>query len=165
MKYLKLILASCLIFFLTSCATKLSAKSSSDDQVKVKQEVLQLLEKEYNQKFKLLNFDYKYENHINGATDCTFIYCKGKEYGTYYFKVQAVDNPIIIMNFQIEDIDSLKASIDYFKKKRLKTIYCSSFGKYWKYHKNDRKNNDLNKAIEFCNKIGQKEDYDNAWTQ
>jgi hypothetical protein len=41
-------------------------------------------------------------------------------YGTYYFKIQAVDNPIIVMDFSMNDglatKESIKPLIDSFKK-------------------------------------------------
>ena len=66
-KRLNKIIALVLMFGLTvGCATKLAPKASDEKQEAVKQEVLQLLKKEYNQPFKILdfNYDYKFHDHI-----------------------------------------------------------------------------------------------------
>ncbi|AIT09004.1 hypothetical protein LO80_02770 [Candidatus Francisella endociliophora] len=144
---------------------KLSEEATKEQQEEVKAQVMKLLEEEYKQPFKLESFDYKYETHVSSNSIPANYY----KYGTYYFKVQAVDNPIIIMDFIIDDDsttkETIKPLITSFKKKQLNTIYCSSFGTYWKEHKNDKNNIALEKTKKYCDARGQTEDYDNFWTQ
>jgi len=64
---------------LFDCATQLAPKA--DEQ---KQEVLNLLEKEYNQPFKIV--DYSYDIHYP-AGNCSGDSCKVRKFGTYKFKI------------------------------------------------------------------------------
>ncbi|AIT08854.1 hypothetical protein LO80_01910 [Candidatus Francisella endociliophora] len=175
MRFIKIAILFVFMVSLISCgayqyttAKRESNEATTEQQQKVKTEILKLLEDEYKQPFKLKDFNYTYERHWVDNT-CQMSFCKMEKYGIYSFKVQAVDNPIIIMNFKINDGDVTKASIkpliDAFKKHQLNTIYCSSFGNYWKEHKNDKNNDALEKIKEYCDEKGQTESYDNFWTQ
>ncbi|QIV96381.1 hypothetical protein EDC55_10433 [Allofrancisella inopinata] len=106
----------------------ISPKATKEQQQQVKQEVMQLLEKEYKQPFKLESFEYKYQTHNRpGSFDFS-------QYGSYYFKVQAPDNPIIVMDFRIDDINksSTNELIEDFKKRQLKSVYCAAFPAYYR---------------------------------
>lgn len=110
MKLIKYLVIT-IVILLSSCSKavlvgeKKSAEATKEKQEEVKVQVMKLLEEEYKQPFKLESFDYKYENHFYGG-DLT-----SSEYGTYYFKVQAVDNPIIVMDFNFNDGLATKESI------------------------------------------------------
>ncbi|WP_035718539.1 hypothetical protein, partial [Francisella sp. W12-1067] len=95
---------------------KLSDKATKQQQEQVMQEVMQLLKQEYNQPFKLLNYKYEYKKHYDLGGNCH--YCDVVKYGTYYFKIQALDNPIIVMDFRIDDINksSTNELLEDFKK-------------------------------------------------
>jgi uncharacterized protein (UPF0297 family) len=166
-KRLSKIVALFLILSLTvGCATKLAPKADKQKQEEVKQEVLNLLEKEYNQPFKIVGYSYSYDTHYP-AGNCSGDTCKVRKFGTYKFKIQAVNNSIIVLNLKIMDysFDKYANGLDYFKSSRLAKIYCSSFGDYWKNHKGDKNNNMLEKNIRYCNDRGQKGEYDNILTQ
>ncbi|MBK2258023.1 hypothetical protein [Francisella philomiragia] len=117
--------------FLSSCATKMSTEADNAEQQKVKKQVLQLLEEEYNQPFKIESFNYKYETHYPSG-NC--MDCRIKKYGTYHFQIQAVDNPIIELEFNIDDEnkESIKDVVDSFKKDQLKELYCNSLRAYYR---------------------------------
>ena len=143
---------------LFSCGTPLSPNRSETEQNQFKQLLLESLRKEYNQPFKALNFKYEYKTHYpNGAcNDCRIL-----KYGTFYFKIIAVNNPSVIINSIIYDNkkESIKALIDSFKKSRLKNIYCGSFSNYWDKHREDKNNATLNKTMKYCNDRGQEKAY------
>ncbi|QIV94119.1 hypothetical protein [Allofrancisella frigidaquae] len=154
---------------LTSCAkslwlgNKLSDKATKQQQEQVKQEVMQLLKQEYNQPFKLLNYKYEYKKHYDLGGNCH--YCDVVKYGTYYFKIQALDNPIIVMNFRIDDIkkSSTNELLEDFKKNLLVNLYCGIgvADYYIKARKEkivvDHKN--LEKAEKYCQSRNQQEQY------
>ena len=175
MKFTKQIILVLFVATLVSCgayqyttATKESNEATKEQQEQVKQEVLTLITDEYKQPFKLENFSYKYERHWVDNT-CQMSFCKMEKYGTYSFKIKAVDNPIIIVDFKMIQKDTLKESIDSFKKSRLKTIYCGSLAKHYvsdNIHLNNTKlSENEKKANRYCDSINQKEEYNNAWTQ
>ncbi|QIV94181.1 hypothetical protein [Allofrancisella frigidaquae] len=138
MRQIQIITLFFLCCFLTSCMTaaatygylerSISPKATKEQQQQVKQEVMQLLEKEYKQPFKLESFEYKYQTHNRpGSFDFS-------QYGSYYFKVQALDNPIIVMDFRIDDINksSTNELLEDFKKSQLKSVYCAAFPAYYR---------------------------------
>ena len=146
------------LILLVSCGTPLSPKRSESEQKQFKQLLLQSLEKEYSQPFKILDFKYEYKTHYpNGAcNDCRVV-----KYGTFYFKIKSLANDIIIIDSVIYDNkkESIKTLIDSFKKSRLKTIYCGSFGNYWDKHSDDKNNKALEKTMKYCNDRGQEKAY------
>ncbi|KEI35398.1 hypothetical protein FRA_34c06130 [Francisella sp. W12-1067] len=159
---------------LTSCAkslwlgNKLSDKATKQQQEQVMQEVMQLLKQEYNQPFKLLNYKYEYKKHYDLGGNCH--YCDVVKYGTYYFKIQALDNPIIVMNFRIDDINksSTNELIENFKKDQLKYLYCIALAKHYINEKKlltDKLTNIEVTTNNYCDLRNQKEVYDNAWTR
>lgn len=108
MKLIKLIILTFLVTTLVSCgayqyttAKKESNEATQEQQEQVKTQVIKLLEEEYKQPFKLEDFSYKYERHWVDSS-CQMSFCEMEKYGTYYFKVQAINNPII-MDFKIDD--------------------------------------------------------------
>ena len=106
-KLIKIFITALIALNIASCAT---AGANNNQQEQVKNAVLKSLEQEYKQPFKILDFNYKYQSHSN-PHDCVFLYCKTEKYGTYYFKIQAVDNPIIVMDFKMNDGLVTKKSI------------------------------------------------------
>ncbi|KFJ43458.1 hypothetical protein IBE48_05505 [Francisella philomiragia] len=176
MKRFNLILLVFIYFLLSSCLSTVATVSyfdrnkyeepTKEQQQEVKKAIVPILEKEYKQPFKLLSFDYKHKVDFDGRD------LKTTEYGKYYFKVQAVDNPIIIMNFDISDFatkESIKPLIDSFKKNQLNGLYCG-IGLVDHYLNTKRTLNDKLtpeeiKANNYCDSIGQKSKYDNAWTR
>ena len=114
---------------------KLSEEATKEQQEEVKTQVMKLLEEEYKQPFKLESFDYKYETHASShSLPATY-----SKYGIYSFKVKAVDNPIIEMNFSVDDNkDSIKPLIESFKKTQLKERYCRGFAAYYLNVMNNR---------------------------
>ena len=164
------LLSSCSLIGIGSVATqatynnafpeKWSEKATKEQQQEVKNKVMKLLEEEYKQPFKLESFEYKYEKHHETGGSINV-----REYGTYYFKIRAVDNPAIEIDFNINQQKTLKETIGSFKKRRLYKIYCGAFGSYWQDHKNDKDNQALEKTKKYCDDKGQKGQYDNFWTQ
>jgi hypothetical protein len=130
--HLSKIIALFLIFSLTvGCATKLAPKADKQKQEEVKQEVLKLLEKEYNQPFNVLDYKYEYKKDYDLAGNCH--YCDIVKYGVYYFKIQAVDNPIIIMNIRVQDTGN---GLNWFKEYTVKHSYCAKFSDIYENKKN-----------------------------
>ncbi|AIT09005.1 hypothetical protein LO80_02775 [Candidatus Francisella endociliophora] len=164
------LLSSCSLIGVGSVATqatynnvfpeKWSEKATKEQQEEVKNQVMKLLEEEYKQPFKLESFEYKYEKHHETGGSINV-----REYGTYYFKIQAIDNPIIELDFVIKDKetlkDSIKSLIESFKKKDLKRLYCSSLGEYYsKNHANASfDKNAFDKNAKYCDERGDSEDY------
>jgi hypothetical protein len=158
MKIIKVFILIVIALSIVSCSSGASYKQ----QQEVKAEVMKLLKQEYKQPFKLLSFEYKYKSHTNPAMDCVFLYCKSEKYGTYYFKVKAINNPIIIMDFSINDglatKESIKPMIDSFKSKQLKEVYCDAFAGYYgkivdNYGKLEQPYTTI--TTKFCNSRGQ----------
>ncbi|QIV94291.1 hypothetical protein [Allofrancisella frigidaquae] len=156
MRQIQIITLFFLCWFLTSCMTaaatygylerSISPKATKEQQQQVKQEVMQLLEKEYKQPFKLESFEYKYQTHNRpGSFDFA-------EYGTYYFKIQALDNPIIVMNFRIDDINksSTNELLEDFKNKKLKDLYCGSLESYYLNLETEISQPYANEAEKYC---------------
>ena len=159
-KLIKIFLTVLIALNVASCATANVENNNLDNQNIVKQKVLNLLEKQYNQKFKILSFDYKQENYSNPANDCVFLYCKSTKIGVYDFKIQAVENPIIIMNFKISDQGkkSIKSLVNSFKKEQLKDAYCVGLGMYYKKNldnKTEVKQPNTKMADKYCESLGQ----------
>ncbi|KEI34715.1 hypothetical protein FRA_48c13890 [Francisella sp. W12-1067] len=169
MRQIQIITLFFLCCFLTSCMTaaatygylerSISPKATKEQQQKVKQQVMQLLEKEYKQPLKLESFEYKYQTHNRpGSFDFS-------QYGSYYFKVQAPDNLIIVMDFRIDDINksSTNELLEDFKKNLLVNLYCGIgvADYYIKARKEkivvDHKN--LEKAEKYCQSRNQQEQY------
>ena len=113
-KFFRYNLVFVLIVALIGCGTSISPNRTVDEQAQLKQKIMELLEKEYKQTFRLEKFKYEYKTHYPGGA-CND--CRVLNYGTFYFKVQAI-NPIIIMNLKIEDKskDSIKKRILYYIK-------------------------------------------------
>jgi len=124
-----IVLSSCMPYMIKSE----SDGATKEQQEEVKAQVMSLLKEEYKQPFKLEDFNYKYDTHWKHI-DCQIAgYCPKVRYGTYHFKIQAVDNPIITMNFKFDDEkkESINELIDSFKKNQLKKVYCSAFAGYY----------------------------------
>jgi len=124
-----IVLSSCMPYMIKSE----SDGATKEQQEEVKAQVMSLLKEEYKQPFKLEDFNYKYDTHWKHI-DCQIAgYCPKVRYGTYSFKIQAVDNPIITMKFDIDDENkySIKDLIEYFKNTQLKERYCSAFARYY----------------------------------
>ena len=169
MKQLRLFILILFISTLVSCgayqyatAEKGSDGATKEQQADVKTQVMKLLEEEYNQPFKLESFDYEYERHWVDNT-CQMSFCKMKKYGTYYFKIKAIDNPIIIIDFNMNDglatKESIKPLIDSFKKNQLNDLFCIGLTRYY-----SRLTKNLNmkpqqpyteSAEKYCNSINQ----------
>ncbi|MBK2279852.1 hypothetical protein [Francisella philomiragia] len=148
---IRLFMLLVLAFYLSSCS--LFGGASYKEQQEVKSQVMKLLEEEYKQPFKLENFEYKYETHY----EYSFFWINWETYGTYHFEIQAVDNPIIVMNFDIDDKDkeSISEVVESFKKNQLKEVYCVGLIKY--YGKNLETNTKVKEPItsnnrEYCDK-------------
>jgi hypothetical protein len=136
----KLIKFSFVIVFLVilSSCTKLAPKRSEAEQHQVKERVIKLLEQEYKQPFEIESFKYEYKTNY----EYSFFYVKGDTYGTFKFKIKAVDNPIIEMDFEIIDNNELfskyeqnepvKGLVGWFKKNQLSQLYCTSLRMYYK---------------------------------
>ena len=149
------IIALVLMLGLTvGCATKLAPKANEKEQEKVKQEVLQLLEKEYSQPFKIVDYSYSYDTHYP-AGNCSGETCTIRKFGTYDFKIQAVDNPIIVMSFIITDDDHVKG-FKKFKEHYVKTKYCVSLSQIFLSKKQDTVDRKyLQKAKVYCDSKNQ----------
>ncbi|AJI53451.1 hypothetical protein [Francisella philomiragia] len=164
MKFVKTFIISLFCFFLLNC----SSGASYNQQQEVKVEVLKLLEREYKQPFKLEKFKYEYKTHYPNASGNV----PYETFGTYYFKVQAVNNPIVVMDFRINDglatKDSINGLIESFKKTQLKDLYCLGLAQHYVNEKKlltDKLTKQELQANEYCDSIGQKKVYDNAWTR
>ncbi|AIT09655.1 hypothetical protein LO80_06550 [Candidatus Francisella endociliophora] len=144
------------LLLLSSCSFDISPKATKEQQEQVKNQVMQLLEKEYNQPLKLLDFKYEYEFH----NTYSFLYIIFRKYGNYHFRIQAVDNPVIIMDFDFNDglatKESIKPLIDSFKKNQLNDLYCTGLSSI--YFKQKEKTVDqilLKKAEKYCDRRNQ----------
>ncbi|KEI36076.1 hypothetical protein FRA_22c00180 [Francisella sp. W12-1067] len=159
-RLLKIIILLYLSIFLSGCSSvalmsapiigysqrSISPKATKEQQQQVKQQVMQLLEKEYKQPFKLESFEYKYQTYNRpGSFDFA-------EYGTYYFKIQALDNPIIVMDFRIDDINksSTNELLENFKNKKLKDLYCGSLESYYLNLETEISQPYANEAEKYC---------------
>jgi len=163
MEFIKISLILLTTIVLSSCMPYMikaeSDGATKEQQEQVKQEVLKLLTDEYKQPFKLEDFSYKYERHWVDST-CQMSFCEMEKYGTYNFKVKAIDNPIITMNFKFDDEkkESIKDVIDSFKKNQLHDRYCRGFASYYLDVMNDRKKiiqPYTEKTEKYCNKKDQ----------
>ncbi|KFJ41886.1 hypothetical protein IBE48_05305 [Francisella philomiragia] len=164
MKKFNLILLVFIYFLLSSCLSTVTTVSyfdrnkyeepTKEQQQEVKKAIVPILEQEYKQPFKLLSFDYKHKVDFDGRD------LKTTEYGNYHFKVQAVDNPIIVMDFEIGDNatkESIKPLIDSFKKNQLNDLYCTGLSHIYMYDKEDLVNqNSLKEAEKYCDNRNQK---------
>jgi hypothetical protein len=153
-KSLRKIIIMSLCLFLLGCATTLAPKANNQEQEKVKQEVLNLLEKEYSQPFKIIDYSYNYGTHYpaGNSTDPRIL-----EYGAYKFKIQAVDKPYVSLGVRIDDDG--KDFMNDFRKTYLPVFYCGALGGYFddlriNHIKNTNKE-ELNKAEELCNSRNQ----------
>ena len=166
----KILTLAFICLFLASCSKailvgdELAPKATEQQQEEVKKEVLKLLEEEYNQPFKIVDYKYDYGVHWEDNT-CRLAVCPKVFYGTYIFEVQSIDNPIISPKFKIVDRKGLQKELQDFKDYWVKIQYCGAFGNYWKEHKHDKNNNPLEQAKKYCDTRGQKGQYDNALTQ
>jgi hypothetical protein len=108
-----------------------SSGASYKQQQEVKNQVMKLLEQEYKQPFKLESFKYEYKTHYPNASGNV----PYETFGTYYFKVLAINNPIIAMNFRVIDSDdskeSIKPLIDSFEENQLNDLYCLGLAKHY----------------------------------
>jgi len=143
-----------LIVLLSSCGTQLSPKASKQEQKEVKDKILKLLKDEYNQPFKIIDFNYSYDTHYpNGnCSDCRIL-----KYGIYIFKVEAVNNSILSLKVKL--YDNGQNMIEDFKKTYLDRFYCGALGSYFddlrmKQIKNPNKA-DLSRAENLCNSRNQ----------
>jgi len=163
MRYFRIMFIVSLMIALSSCSLKtLSSEATKQEQEQVKQKILSLLEKEYNQSFKMLKFNYEYKYHY----DISFLFIVGKRYGVYNIEIKSENNPAVVIKLKLEDsFDEKNSALVFFKERRLKNVYCSSFGNYWKIHKNDKNNKQLEKNIKYCDSIGQKGQYNNPYTR
>jgi hypothetical protein len=148
----------CLV--LSSCSKaiivgeELAPKATEQQQEEVKQEVLKLLEEEYNQPFKMVDYKYDYGVHWQDNT-CQLAVCPKEYYGIYWFTVKAIENPEIVVKFRV--FGTQEGLADF--QNRVKFLYCDGFADYWK--KNSFKTNDsvLNKNKKYCDDRGQTSRY------
>jgi hypothetical protein len=57
---------------------------------------------------------------------------KGDTYGTFKFKIKAVDNPVIRFELDLNDVNnSFEKVLISFKKNRLGVIYCGALADYF----------------------------------
>jgi hypothetical protein len=156
-KRLNKIIALVLMFgLIVGCATKLAPKASDEKQEAVKQEVLQLLEKEYKQPFKVVDYSYSYDTHYP-AGNCSGDTCTLRKFGTYNIKIKTVDNPIISLKIRL--YDNGQNMIEDFKKTYLNRFYCGALGSHFddlriNHIKNTNKKY-LVEAEELCNSRNQ----------
>ncbi|WP_149031959.1 hypothetical protein [Francisella philomiragia] len=139
-------------------AKKESNETTQEQQQEVKTQVMKLLEEEYKQPFKLEDFSYKYERHWVDNS-CQLSLCEMEKYGTYHFEIQAVDNPIIELEFNIDDEnkESIKDVVDSFKKNQLSKVYCTAFSEIYMYDKQKSVDESyLKKAKNYCDSRNQK---------
>lgn len=153
-----MIIISLAVLLLFGCSKRLSPKRTDAEQQQVKQQVMKLLEEQYHQSFKLNDFSYEYETDYKYS----FFYVQGETSGQYIFKVKSIDNPIIVMNFVINDNkeESINDLILSFKKNQLNVIYCNAFTNYY----SDVVNKDIplqknyaEKAEKYCDSRNQDE--------
>jgi len=140
------------ILVLSSCGTPLAPKATKQEQEQFKQKILNMLEQEYSQPFKVLDFDYSYETHYpkGNCSDCRVL-----KYGTYTFKIQAIDNPVIVMSFIITDNKNIKG-FEEFKSHYIKTKYCVALSQLFLQKRQNKVNQiNLEKAKQYCDKKGQ----------
>jgi hypothetical protein len=155
--HLSKIIALVLMFGLTvGCATKLAPKASNEKQEVVKKEVLQLLEKEYNQPFKIVDYSYSYDTHYP-AGNCSGDSCKVRKFGIYLMTIESVNKPNVSLGVKIED--QYPNIMKKFKENYLPVFYCGALGGYFdslriNHIKNTNKE-DLAKAEELCNSRNQ----------
>ncbi|AIT09730.1 hypothetical protein LO80_06975 [Candidatus Francisella endociliophora] len=141
-----------ILFFLSSCSLEtLSPKASKQEQEQVKQEVLSILEKEYNQPFKILDFNYDYKFHYK----VSFLVVVGKRYGTYTFKLRTVNKPILSSTIKLTDMQ--ESPISNFKELYLKNFYCGTLASYYKHGKlnSSIRNNGVEQVKKYCDERGQ----------
>ncbi|MBK2268375.1 hypothetical protein [Francisella philomiragia] len=162
MKHLKTLGLFTVVFLLSGCIhyIKETPEATTKQQRKVSADIVTMLEKEYHQPFKVLEYTYGYNPHSNGGSDCAFIYCQAHMYGDYKFKIQSVDNPFINIRLYLSDSSGIPNMLKNFKEKDLKREYCSAFGdlfdksyinEKWVYPKEQAiDKNKFYKAIEFC---------------
>jgi hypothetical protein len=115
MKLFKTIILSLLLISLVGCATT----QTNNKENQIKEQVLKLLEKEYKQQFKIQNFNITYESYARSDTGCVFFFCTPQEkFETYNLKIQAVDNPIIVMTVKLDYVnkESIKRCLLYWVK-------------------------------------------------
>lgn len=171
MRFIKLIFLTLLVTTLVSCgayqyatAEKGSDEATTEQQQEVKNQVMKLLKEEYKQPFKLEDFSYKYERHWVDNS-CQMSFCEMKKYGTYYFKVKAVNNPIIELEFDvrqvgkygIKSLSTIKDLIDFFKKNQLKDVYCLGLSQYYKKNLDNNtkvKQPETREAEDYCRSRG-----------
>lgn len=150
------------VFLLSGCTDhiKETPKASEQQQKDVSEKVIGMLEREYHQPFKIVDYTYEYKGHSNGAYDCAFIYCQSHMYGEYNFNIQSVDNPFITIRLHLSDGSGIPNMLKNFKEKNLKGEYCSAFGnlfdknyinKEWVYPKEQPiEKSKFYKAADFC---------------
>ena len=175
MRVLKLTVILFFILFLSACYNgkqsllpeKLSPKASLQEQEIFKKNVgkqlIEMLEQEYQQPFKIINVTYEYRiKWVDRG--CRVIGCPRKQSGVYTFEIQAVDNPIIVITEKVGDVN-VKEWMKNFKEDERNLLgkeYCLAFSSYWSKHEYDKDNENLEKAIKFCNDRGQEKLY-NPW--
>ena len=164
MKHLKTLGLFTAVFLLSGCIHHIyeTPKVSSEQKVEVSKKIIDMLEQEYHQPFKILDYTYEYNPHSNGGSDCAFVYCQVHMYGDYKFKVQSVDNPFINIRLYLSDGSGIPNMLKNFKEKDLGREYCSAFGnlftnnyinKKWVYPKEQPIDKDkFYKAVDFCKK-------------
>ncbi|KFJ42300.1 hypothetical protein IBE48_04920 [Francisella philomiragia] len=147
------------VLLLSSCTKstligdKLTDKATEQQQEQVKQEVLKLLEQEYNQPFKIVDYNYDYSVHWKDKTCAIASMCPKVFYGVYSFKIQSINNPIIIMQIRMEDT---KEGLQWFKSNQLNNYYCSSLTQIFRSkNQNYINQDDLEKAKRYCDSRGQ----------
>jgi len=103
-----------------------------------------LLEKEYNQLFKIVGYSYSYDTHYS-ADNCSGDTCIVRKFGTYKLKIQAVNNPIIVMSLRLEDTEKGYKLLKY----SIKNGYCAKFADIYE-KKNDYPKEDMVKSKKVC---------------
>lgn len=158
MKYFKMMVIFFLLLHLLGCAKRLAPQRTEAEQQYVKQQVMQLLEQEYQQPFQLERFKYEYKTQYPNASGNR----PYTTFGVFTFTVKAVTNPIIKFNFTINDNNEVSVNelIDTFKKSQLKRLYCGiGLVGYYEYINNNNnkkvKEPYIEEAEKYCSSIGQ----------
>ncbi|KFJ42525.1 hypothetical protein IBE48_04925 [Francisella philomiragia] len=157
------------ILLLSSCTKstligdKLTDKATEQQQEQVKQEVLKLLEQEYNQPFKIVDYSYEYGTHWKDKTCAIASMCPKEIYGVYKMKIETIETPNLSLNIRIEDDG--KNFMDDFKKTYVPIFYCGALGSYYddlRINKSKVNTDYLDKAEKYCDNRGQKELYERS---
>lgn len=141
---------------------KLAPKATKEDLEKVKQTFVRMLEAEYQQPFKVIDFKYSYDVHMSTWEVSGRI--EAWQYGEYWLKIQAVNNPFIVIEIHTTDNTGLDKMYADYKKSFINKDYCSAFDhifnqSYYSFFDSNRSTvkpfymsiDDFLSNIDFCN--------------